>query len=147
MLVTEQAPSDVLSSPSISKSLWDEAYDNLKKSSESKVVDAYEKILSQELKEGDPGSDLSNTKNSIAQENDPAERCSQMKQLVQIRLDKTEKEDKTKQAVGEVMQVVLSVKDVVSSAIASVPQAALPWTGVCFALQVVCSLLTYQSLC
>ena len=110
------------------------------------MVDAYERILSQELKEDHSGSDPSNSKNSIEQAN-TAKRWSQMEQLVQIRLEKTEKEDKTKQTVGEVMQVVLSVKDVVSSATASVPQAALPWAGVCFALQVVCSLSTYQSLC
>ena len=34
------------------------------------------------------------------------------------------------------MQKILSVKDVASSAVQVMPQAALAWTGVCFALQV-----------
>jgi hypothetical protein len=40
-----------------------------------------------------------------------------------------------KQAVGEVMQGVLSMKDIIGSALQTVPQAALAWTGVCFAMQ------------
>lgn len=34
------------------------------------------------------------------------------------------------------MQKILSVKEVVSSAVQVMPQAALAWTGVCFTLQV-----------
>lgn len=59
-----------------------------------------------------------------------------MDKLIQSGLARTEKEAKVKQSVGEVMQMVLSVKDVVSSAVQAMPQAALAWTGVCFALQV-----------
>lgn len=59
-----------------------------------------------------------------------------MHQLMQAGLAKTEKEAKIKQNVGEVMQRALLVKDVVSLAIQTVPQAALAWTGVCLALQV-----------
>ena len=59
-----------------------------------------------------------------------------MDTLIQAGLAKTEKEAKIKQSVGEVLQKILSVKDVVSSAVQAMPQAALAWTGVCFALQV-----------
>ena len=59
-----------------------------------------------------------------------------MDQLIQAGLAKTEREAKIKQNVGEIMQKVLLVKDIVSSAIGTMPQAALAWTGVCFALQV-----------
>lgn len=59
-----------------------------------------------------------------------------MDQLIQAGLAKTEREAKIKQNVGEIMQKVLLVKDVVSSAIGTMPQAPLAWTGVCFALQV-----------
>ena len=59
-----------------------------------------------------------------------------MDKLIRIGLAKTEKEARIKQNVGEVMEQILSVKDVVSSAIEVMPQAALAWTGVCFALQV-----------
>ena len=70
-----------------------------------------------------------------------------MKQLVQIRLKKLEKEDNVKQIVGKGMRGVLSVKDAVSFALQPVPQAALAWAGVCFAIQVsffpVCALMLY----
>ena len=59
-----------------------------------------------------------------------------MDELIQAGLAKTEKEAKIKQNIGQVMQEVLIMKDVVSSAIQVIPQAALAWTGVCFALQV-----------
>jgi hypothetical protein len=59
-----------------------------------------------------------------------------MGQLVHAGLKKTEKGAKVKQGIGQAMQVVLSAKDIISSAIQAVPQAALAWTGVCFALQV-----------
>ena len=133
--VTVQAPSDVPSSPStLSEQIWNKAYDDLKRR-EPKIIDAYERILSQELIEDNSGRDLSRTENTIEQA-DIAKRWSQMEQLIQARLEKTEREYKFKQAVGEVMQHILSVKDAVSSALQAVPQAALAWTGVCFALQV-----------
>ena len=59
-----------------------------------------------------------------------------MNTLIQAGLAKTEKEAKTKQSVGEVLQKILLIKDVVSSAVQAMPQAALAWTGICFALQV-----------
>ena len=59
-----------------------------------------------------------------------------MEELVQTGLKKTEGEDKVKQAIGGAMQGVLSVKDIIGSALQPVPQAAIAWAGVCFALQV-----------
>lgn len=59
-----------------------------------------------------------------------------MERLVQARLEKTEREDRVKGAAGEVMQGILSVKDAISLRLQAVPQAAIAWTGVCFALQV-----------
>lgn len=55
---------------------------------------------------------------------------------MQAGLAKTEKEAKIKRNIGEVMQGALAMKDIVSLAIQTVPQAALAWTGVCLALQV-----------
>ena len=134
-LVTEEILTDASSSSSmLSEQLWNKAYDNLKES-DSKIVDAYERVLSQELIEDDSDHSLSFPNNQIEQA-DTAKRWSQMERLVKARLKKTEREDKYKQATGEVIQGFLSVKDAISLAVQAVPQAALAWTGVCFALQV-----------
>jgi len=114
--------------------IWNRAYDELKQV-DPKLVHAYEGILSQELDGKNPSQKNSESKNSIEQA-DIIKRRSQMHQLMQAGLAKTEKEAKIKQNVGEVMQRALLVKDVVSLAIQTVPQAALAWTGVCLALQV-----------
>lgn len=105
------------------------------------MIDAYERILSEELKDDNPDPDLTPYQNTIEQV-DKTKRWSQMERLVQARLKKTEREDEFKQTAGEVMQGILSVKDAVSSALQAVPQAALAWTGVCFALQVDLLLVT-----
>jgi hypothetical protein len=63
-----------------------------------------------------------------------------MEQLVQAGLKMTEGEDNAKQTVGEVLQGVLAVKDIVSLALQTVPQAALAWAGVCLTVQVTSSL-------
>jgi hypothetical protein len=59
-----------------------------------------------------------------------------MEELIQTVLQKTERGDNVKQIVGGVLQCVLSVKDVMGSALQPVPHAAIAWAGVCFALQV-----------
>jgi hypothetical protein len=59
-----------------------------------------------------------------------------MEQLVRTGLDKTAREVKVKAGFGPAMDVVISVKDTISSAIQAVPQAALAWAGVCIALEV-----------
>ncbi|KAH0536101.1 hypothetical protein FGG08_006987, partial [Glutinoglossum americanum] len=128
--VTEQAPLDTPSSPSSaqSKQLWNRAYDELKRS-EPKLLVAYERILSRELKEDNSSPDEPGFENSIEQAN-TTKRWLQMERLVQVGLRKIEGEDKVKQAVGEVLQGVLAVKDIVSLAVQTVPQAALAWTEV-----------------
>jgi hypothetical protein len=134
--ITEQAPTDTTSSPSTqSERLWNRAYDELKRS-EPKLLDAYERILSRELKIDPSNPDESQFENSIEQVN-TTKRWLQMEQLAQAGLKKTEGEHKVKQAVGDVLQGVLAVKDIVSLAVQTVPQAALAWTGVCLAVQVI----------
>jgi hypothetical protein len=111
--------------------LWDRAYDNLK-ADDSPLVSAYEEILSRELN----GNASKEYQETVIEQTNPAIRRSQMIQLVQTGLMKTEKEAKVKQAIRDVMQPVLSAKDMIGSAVQAVPQAALAWTGVCLALQV-----------
>jgi len=126
----------VPSTPSdLPERLWDRAYNELK-DEEDKWVDEYERILSRELMGGDSSStNLELQKNEIEQKN-PAKRRQQMSQLVEAGLRKTAGEDKVKQAIGGAMLGILNVKDMIGSALQPVPQAALAWTGVCFALQV-----------
>jgi hypothetical protein len=73
--------------------------------------------------------------NSIEQ-TDKGKRWSQMGQLVQAGLKKTEWESKMKQTGGATLQGLLSLKDLIGSALETIPQAALAWTGVCFTMQV-----------
>jgi N-terminal domain of NWD NACHT-NTPase len=121
--------------PSLPERLWDLAYDGLK-AKESKLVAAYEKILSRELKEGDSSSITSGLCENAIEQTNLTTRRSQMEELVQAGLKKMERENKVKQGIGEAMQGVLSVKDIIGSALQPVPHAAIAWTGVCFALQV-----------
>ncbi|KAK4196096.1 vegetative incompatibility protein HET-E-1 [Triangularia verruculosa] len=88
--------------------LWDRAYNDLKRE-ETDLVDIYEKILS---------------------------RRHQMIQLIYTGLDKTAREATVKGGLGVAVNIVLLARDIISSAIQAVPQAALAWTGICLALEV-----------
>jgi hypothetical protein len=122
------ATSDTVPSTSsdLPERLWNRAYDELK-AKEDKWVDAYERILSRELKGCDSSStNLELQKNEIEQKS-PIKRRQQMNQLVEAGLRKTAGEDKMKQVIGEAMQGVLNVKDMIGWALQPVPQAALAW--------------------
>lgn len=122
-------------SPNISERLWNEAYDGLKQK-ESKLVDAYERILSREFGKDDSSSEGSQMDENSIEQTDKDKRWSQMERLVQAGLKKTEWESKKKQTVGAALQGPLALKDLIGSALETMPQAALAWAGVCFAMQV-----------
>ncbi|KAM0524770.1 hypothetical protein ACHAPE_000871 [Trichoderma viride] len=117
---------------SLPEHLWDRAYDELKENetNEAALIHAYEQILSHHL---EPKSDID--ANIIAQD-DPSARRAQMNQLVTSGLAKIKRETKTKESLDKGVQVLLSAKEIISSAIQTVPQAALAWTGVCVALEI-----------
>ncbi|CAK7233203.1 hypothetical protein SEUCBS140593_008524 [Sporothrix eucalyptigena] len=100
---------------------WDQAYDDLK-ADEHKLITLYEVILSREL----GGSE--STENAITA--NEAERRSQMERLLDIGLDKTAKLANVEKDIGGAIDIVLSVKDAVGSALQAVPVAAVAWTGV-----------------
>ncbi|KAK4075003.1 uncharacterized protein Triagg1_4667 [Trichoderma aggressivum f. europaeum] len=108
---------------SLAEQLWDRAYDDLK-AQDAALIQAYEKILSSKLEATGSG------QNIIAQ-NDAHTRRNQMRQLIHHGLNKTAKEAKLKEAIG----IALSTKDIITNAVQAVPQAALAWTGVCVALE------------
>lgn len=124
-------------SSSILQRLWDGAYAKAQKN-EEKLVESYEKILAALLKE-DEGqlSDLAVPEDALAQEAE--KRRAQMRKLVDIGLEKTEKDAKVKERLGNSIKTVQAVKGVVDKAIQASPQAALAWVGACFALDVCCS--------
>ena len=73
--------------------------------------------------------------NTIKQADSTARR-EQMHQLVQAGLKKMQREARIMHGIGEAMRPVLSVKSIIDSAIQAAPHTALPWAGVCIALQV-----------
>ncbi|KAJ9139419.1 WD40 repeat-like protein [Pleurostoma richardsiae] len=119
--------------PSLPERLWDRAYDALKED-HAGLVEAYEKILSSQLERGLGSTVPESQQNAIAQ-HDPDARRRQMVQLVLAGRDRTTREAKLKSAIGTSVQAVLSLKDTVSLAIQAVPQAALAWSGVCIAME------------
>jgi hypothetical protein len=100
------------------------------------LVKEYEKILSCELNENSTASQTSDDQPNVIEQKNLEMRRSQMIQLVQKGLKKTEKEAKVKQGIGNAMQVVLGANDIITFAVRACPQAALAWTGVTLALQV-----------
>ncbi len=111
-----------------SDQLWDKAYDDLKYDAPD-LFDLYEKILSLDL-----GGSKDAQRNIIEQ--DPTQRRVQMNRLLDAGLEKTARLGSVEKNIGVAIQIVLSVKEVVGSALQAVPVAALAWTGVCVALQV-----------
>ena len=134
---TDSATSDTVATDasSTAQQLWDRAYENLK-TDESALVLAYEKILSRKLNEKAPKSGELEFQTNAIEQRDPALRRLQMGLLVQAGLKKTESVVKVKHGIGEVVDVILPAKNIIDLAVQTVPQAALAWTGVCFALQV-----------
>jgi len=126
------------------RQLWDLAYHDLNKC-EEKLVEGYMRILSRELKAGvddllptslvDGENDFQPTLSPYAETGQ-----SQMRQLIQNGLARTEHLAKLKDAASYVILFANKVKDMADSAVKAIPQAALPWAGICFALQVYISL-------
>ena len=130
-----RTPTGVDDAPiSLPAQLWDRAYNEVKRE-EMELVDIYEKILSRQL-QGGPGLAVPDSQpNIIAQNNSDRRRC-QMTQLIYAGLDRIEREAKVKEGLGVAVDVALSAKNIINSAVHALPQAALAWTGICVALEV-----------
>ena len=118
-----------------SQRLWNKAYGSLENDGDTaKLVRAYVKtlmtILTTETTTADSGTD------TLTEPEDPTERQIYMRKLVEEGLAKVTTTDKITKGLGSVAQFILSVKDMVDLAIQNIPQAALPWAGVCIGLQV-----------
>ena len=121
--------------PAEPKLLWDRAYDSLRED-QLELVEAYEKVLSCELSETPTASPVSDAQQNRIEQKNTEMRRSQMKQLVDKGLAKTEHEAKIKQGTGDVLTVVLNLNAMISTALTKCPEAALAWSGVTLALQV-----------
>lgn len=118
----------------IPRRIWDEAYNNLKRS-EPKLVDAYEVVLSHEPEEDGSSSEGSLLKENFIEQADNDKRWLRMDQIVQNGLKDTEKESKIRQVIGKALGGVLQLNILISTALQATPQAALAWAGIAFAMQ------------
>ncbi|EAQ91141.1 hypothetical protein CHGG_03076 [Chaetomium globosum CBS 148.51] len=117
---------------SVSERLWNAAYDSLETDNAELVV-SYLKTLETVLGANPgitPDTDIS------AEFHDPTKRQMHMRRLVEEGRAKISRASKITNGVGDVADFVLSVKGIIDLAVQSVPQAALPWAGVCVGLQV-----------
>ncbi|KAF3402933.1 hypothetical protein DPV78_003809 [Talaromyces pinophilus] len=122
-------------SPIRPSSLWDQAYDNLKSSDEALVTE-YENLLSKQISTINSLPD-SNTNTHTARQaqlnliiHHGLQHFSSRKTTYNIAGHTYVLQDQISQVVG----VVQDVKDFVSSAVSSSPQASLVWAGVCIIL-------------
>jgi len=131
----EDSASNQLATRFYPERLWDTAYNSLRKD-EHELVEDYEKILSHELAPTPSVSPVSVIQENVIEQTDTETRRSQMRQLVNQGLAKTEQEARLKKGAGHVVDVALAANNTISTALKECPEAALAWTGVTFALQV-----------
>ncbi|KAL7956275.1 hypothetical protein V8C34DRAFT_315809 [Trichoderma compactum] len=112
--------------------LWNEAYEQLK-SNNAELVESYETILSTQLFRGQNGpSESASLENQI--DKAYGERWKQMQMIVEAALEKKKQSIEKKQKIGNGLAAVSTA---MSQAVRAVPEAAVAWTGACFALEMV----------
>ncbi|KFY96114.1 hypothetical protein V498_02885 [Pseudogymnoascus sp. VKM F-4517 (FW-2822)] len=120
--------------------LWDEAYDELRRL-EPELVKAYEKILSHDYK---ISRETERAQENLIEQDDRTRRRSQMDQILRGILQNSGKPTGAERRVEDAINVVLSLKQVISSSLQPVPIAALAWTGVCIGLQLTSATIEEQ---
>ncbi|KAM7208838.1 hypothetical protein V8F06_014919, partial [Rhypophila decipiens] len=117
-----------------SQRLWDAAYDSLAENKDTaELVRSYMETLEKVL--GDKTCELSAVEISASLK-DPSQRQAHMRKLIEEGQAKLSTSSKIRQGVGDVVQFVLSAKGMIDLAIQNIPQAALPWAGVCIGLRI-----------
>lgn len=117
----------------IHQEVWNKAYEAIVKD-DPKLVESYLKALKASLQS--EGTSDSIDPDVSAEMNDPAKREETMTKLVESGRKKVEKSAKATERLGEFANGVLQCKAAVDLAVQNIPQAALPWAGVCIGLQV-----------
>jgi hypothetical protein len=123
---------------STSQRLWNDTYDSLENDDDTaKLVKSYMKTLTTVLQvEKASDASASGDSNVSAELKDPIKRQMHMKKLVEEGRAKVSAASTITRGVGDVAQFILSAKGMIDLAIQNIPQAALPWAGVCVGLQV-----------
>jgi hypothetical protein len=115
---------------SVSQTLWNAAYDSLEEDADTaELVRSYVTTLTIAL-DMDSSTDLS------AELKDPIQRQAHMREVVEKGRAKISTPSKITKGVGDVAQFILSAKPIIDAAVQNIPQATLPWAGVCVGLQV-----------
>ncbi|KAG6039890.1 hypothetical protein E4U41_001848 [Claviceps citrina] len=119
-----------------SQQLWNDAYDGLQDAAATAgIVRSYAETLTLAIA-GDDGQKSDTERSILATDlQDPIKRQAHMRDLVIKGREKFANDSKMAQAVGDVACFILQARGVIDVAINNVPQAALPWAGVCVALQ------------
>jgi N-terminal domain of NWD NACHT-NTPase len=133
---------------STSQRLWNDAYDRLEKDDDTaKLVRSYVEVLENVLKTKKASDSSATGTDDVSVElKEPAKREKHMRDLVVEGQAKVSKASKIKKGVGDVSEFILLAKDMIGTAIQNIPQAALPWAGVCVGLQVRTNPLSFTSL-
>ncbi|KAM5353670.1 hypothetical protein ACJ41O_000320 [Fusarium nematophilum] len=120
----------------LQEKLWNDAYDGLK-DLEPKVVEAYETILSNGLGHG---ASPTTGSNNIAEGR--RERSLQMREIIALGLERTQKEADTKARLGRGYEIAKGLKGLVDTSLKAAPEAALVWASVTCSLEILSSALT-----
>ncbi|KAL7932075.1 hypothetical protein V8C35DRAFT_329060 [Trichoderma chlorosporum] len=114
-----------------SQELWNAAYDSLAENQDTaKLVRSYVMTLTTVLK-----TTLSDAE-VAANLNDRTKRQDFMRKLVEESQARLSTISNVMNGVSDVAKFVLWVKELVNAAVQNIPQAALPWAGVCIGLQI-----------
>ncbi|KAK2593122.1 hypothetical protein QQS21_009171 [Conoideocrella luteorostrata] len=136
-VIRRDSSDDEDQAPSQSQQLWNDAYDALEDGGTTAgIVRSYAEALTLAIDGQDgehPGAEASTL---AADLKDPIKRQAHMRDLVKKGREKFANESKLAQSVGDVAGFVLQARGVIDVAIQNVPQAALPWAGVCVGLQI-----------
>lgn len=117
-----------------SQRLWNAAYDSLEEDEDTaELVMSYVKTLTTVL---GARPDIVSGADASANLKNPTMRQMFMKTLVEEGLAKISTPSKVTKGVGDVAQFIISAKGLIEAAIQNIPQAALPWAGICIGLQV-----------
>jgi hypothetical protein len=135
---------ETLPLPSLQEKIWNKTYDELR-ANEPKVVDAFEKIVSAELRRDETSAKSADRVTNDVTTNREA-RLHQMRQFVQNGIDRTKKEASIKQGIDDVLQAVHAVRGIMDRAVHAAPEAAVAWATVCLGLEVSDSVLTEEKI-
>ncbi|KAH7236499.1 hypothetical protein BKA59DRAFT_487166 [Fusarium tricinctum] len=145
-VVAQQSPRELSPAPlnttSPPQRIWNQAYNELKKpENDQAIVEAYEKILTTYLS---PTTETTQDNNGAQNliDGDPAKRWKQMEQLVQKGLEKSAKDADKKEKLDRWITITKPLRDAIGTGIKAAPDAAIPWAGICCALEILSSPLT-----